>query len=242
MHVRETTSAPLYRELADDLRDKILTGVYPRTSKLPSEAELMQDTGFSRSTVRRALATLADEHLIVTERGRGAFVADTPHFDETSHFFGSFTAQSAAQGGELTTRTVDSALVPANVLPELPEFFCTAPQSNLVMLTRLRYLDGTPLCIETAYLPETFSGLLEADLDGSLYQVLREQFGRMPAGGRKEFEVYTASQRDAFLLDVERGAALMLVTDFVYDTDGQPLHVSQRIMRTDNAKYVEQIG
>ena len=33
----------------------------------------------------------------------------------------------------------------------------------------------------------------------------------------------------------------MLVTDFVYDIDGGPLHVSKRVMRTDKTKYTEPI-
>ena len=36
--------------------------------------------------------------------------------------------------------------------------------------------------------------------------------------------------------------ALILITDYVYDTDGRPLHVSKRIQRTDRAKYTEPIG
>ena len=51
-----------------------------------------------------------------------------------------------------------------------------------------------------------------------------------------------ASQNEAFLLNVEREQALILITDYVYDTDGRPLHVSKRIQRTDRAKYTEPIG
>ena len=43
------------------------------------------------------------------------------------------------------------------------------------------------------------------------------------------------------MLDIA-GQALILITDYVYDTDGRPLHVSKRIQRTDRAKYTEPIG
>ena len=68
------------------------------------------------------------------------------------------------------------------------------------------------------------------------------EFHRAPAQGNKTFEVCYASQNEAFLLNVERGQALILITDYVYDTDGRPLHVSKRIQRTDRAKYTEPIG
>ena len=67
-----------YERLAGMLRDRIASGTYAREDKLPSEMELMDESGLSRSTVRHALKVLVDEGLVRTERGRGAFVADTP--------------------------------------------------------------------------------------------------------------------------------------------------------------------
>lgn len=67
-----------YERLAGMLRDRIAAGTYARGDKLPSEMELMDESGLSRSTVRHALKVLVDEGLVRTERGRGAFVADTP--------------------------------------------------------------------------------------------------------------------------------------------------------------------
>ncbi len=52
----------------DDLREEIA-----------SEHELAQRYGTSRPTVRRAIARLKAEGLVVTEQGRGAFVRPDPH-------------------------------------------------------------------------------------------------------------------------------------------------------------------
>ena len=98
------------------------------------------------------------------------------------------------------------------------------------------------LCLETTYLPPSFEALIDRDINGSLYATLRQEFHRAPAQGHKTFEVCYASQNEAFLLNVGRGQALILITDYVYDTDGRPLHVSKRIQRTDRAKYTEPIG
>lgn len=92
------------------------------------------------------------------------------------------------------------------------------------------------------YLPPSFEALIDRDINGSLYTALRQEFHRAPAQGHKTFEVCYASQNEAFLLNVERGQALILITDYVYDTDGRPLHISKRIQRTDRAKYTEPIG
>ena len=42
-----------YERLAGMLRDRIAAGIYARGDKLPSEMELMDESGLSRSTVRQ---------------------------------------------------------------------------------------------------------------------------------------------------------------------------------------------
>ncbi|MFR7734053.1 MAG: UTRA domain-containing protein [Collinsella sp.] len=121
-----------------------------------------------------------------------------------------------------TTRTVDSGF--AKAAGSIAKFFDAAVGSKLVKLVRLRYLDDAPLCLETTYLPPSFETLIDRDINGSLYATLRQEFHRAPAQGHKTFEVCYASQNEAFLLNVERGQALILITDYVYDTDGRPLH------------------
>lgn len=229
-----------YERLAGTLRDRIAAGIYARGDKLPSEMELMDESGLSRSTVRHALKVLVDEGLVRTERGRGAFVADTPALHENNLMFSSYTKQVEGQGMKPTTRTVDSGF--AKAAGNIAMFFDAAVGSKLVKLVRLRYLDDAPLCLETTYLPPSFETLIDRDINGSLYATLRQEFHRAPAQGHKTFEVCYASQNEAFLLNVERGQALILITDYVYDTDGRPLHVSKRIQRTDRAKYTEPIG
>src|ERR1700727_72322 len=71
------TSFP-YHRILDDLRSEILAGIRVPGERLPSEHELAQRYGTSRPTVRRAIARLKAEGLVVTEQGRGAFVRPKP--------------------------------------------------------------------------------------------------------------------------------------------------------------------
>jgi GntR family transcriptional regulator, transcriptional repressor for pyruvate dehydrogenase complex len=68
---------PAYRQVADELRAQIISGVLKAGEKLPSEAELCRMFGASRSTVREGLRVLASQHLVETVRGvqGGTFVA-----------------------------------------------------------------------------------------------------------------------------------------------------------------------
>jgi GntR family transcriptional regulator len=67
-------SEPLYRQLANAIRDRILTGHYPHGALLPSEAELSTEYEVSRPTVRQALAALRTEGLLTVAMGKGSTV------------------------------------------------------------------------------------------------------------------------------------------------------------------------
>lgn len=60
-----------YERLAGTLRDRIAAGTYARGDKLPSEMELMDESGLSRSTVRHALKVLVDEVLKFLDYKKG---------------------------------------------------------------------------------------------------------------------------------------------------------------------------
>ncbi|MGQ0479916.1 MAG: FadR/GntR family transcriptional regulator [Pseudonocardia sp.] len=69
---------PAYRRVADELRDRIVTGSLTSGQRLPNEADLGLSFGVSRSTVREALRVLASQHLVTTQRGvhGGSFVSE----------------------------------------------------------------------------------------------------------------------------------------------------------------------
>jgi GntR family transcriptional regulator len=66
----------LYRQLADLLREQIVNGTLAPGQDLPSETALAYEHDVGRDTVRDALGLLRAEGLIVTERGRPAYVTD----------------------------------------------------------------------------------------------------------------------------------------------------------------------
>lgn len=68
---------PAYRQVADQLRSLMVAGQLAPGDRLPSESELSDMFGVSRSTVREALRVLSSRDLVVTRRGStgGSFVA-----------------------------------------------------------------------------------------------------------------------------------------------------------------------
>jgi GntR family transcriptional regulator len=66
---------PKHVQLAEYIRARIDDGTYPARTRIPSEAHWVQETGFARDTVRKALATLIEEGRLYIVKGLGTFVA-----------------------------------------------------------------------------------------------------------------------------------------------------------------------
>lgn len=60
------------------VRDLVVRGKFRPGQRLPTERELVRDTGVSRTSVRAGLQVLAAKGLLVIRHGSGTFVADGP--------------------------------------------------------------------------------------------------------------------------------------------------------------------
>ncbi|GIL24948.1 GntR family transcriptional regulator [Actinocatenispora comari] len=65
---------PLYEQVADVLRSAIKAGEVQPGYRLPSESGIVQASGVSRLTARRAVQLLVSEGLVTVVQGRGTFV------------------------------------------------------------------------------------------------------------------------------------------------------------------------
>lgn len=69
-------SRPMYLQIMEQIKQKVRAGDWPAGHPLPSIRELSVATKVSVITVKRAYTELEIEGVIVTQAGRGSFVAD----------------------------------------------------------------------------------------------------------------------------------------------------------------------
>ncbi|BCJ26104.1 hypothetical protein Asera_02120 [Actinocatenispora sera] len=62
----------IYAQVARILRDRVQDGTY--TNRLPGELDLANELGVSRPSLRRGVAILVDEGVLVVVRGKGMYV------------------------------------------------------------------------------------------------------------------------------------------------------------------------
>jgi GntR family transcriptional regulator len=65
-----------YRQIAEIIKRRILSGQYPPNTRIPSESELIETFEVARTTARRAVKALRDEGLVYTVAQLGTYVSE----------------------------------------------------------------------------------------------------------------------------------------------------------------------
>ena len=74
MDWRLEDNRPIWLQLSQQLTRRIITGVYPPGSRLPSVRELAAEAGVNPNTMQRALAQLEQDGLAKADRTAGRLV------------------------------------------------------------------------------------------------------------------------------------------------------------------------
>ena len=138
-------------------------------------------------TVRQALASLAARGMVERGVGRGTFVrAPEPVVHDLTRVAG-FTEQAERSGlaAGATILEAREYAAPEHVARPLE----LDPGAPVVRLVRIRSAGGRPLALEDTWVPgERFPGLLEHDLSGSLYALMRERYDLAPTAATERLE------------------------------------------------------
>ena len=70
------SSRPIYAQLVERLKAKILAGIYPPGGHLDSVRDLAAAAGVNPNTMQRALAQMEEQGLLYTQRTAGRFVTE----------------------------------------------------------------------------------------------------------------------------------------------------------------------
>lgn len=200
---------PKYFQLREILLDLIESDELPIGAAIPSERELCQRYGLSRMTVRQAVDHLVSEGRLHRVAGKGTFVA-RPKI-EMSLRLTSFSEDMRARGLVPGSRDLDRRIVRASA--HLARELGIQPGDEVHFIERLRTADGEPLCVERAHIPLALApDLSEHDLtDRSLYRLLESAYGLVLDAGELTIDGGIADPRDADLLKLPRGGAVLLL-------------------------------
>ena len=211
-----------YLDLADDLRTRIAAG---QVGALPSEAELGEEHGVSRVTVRRALELLRDEGLVASRRGSGWFVVSDPVRQPLGRVT-TIEAALEAAGARPERRVLEFGFEPA--APEIAKALGLPADAEVLRVARLNLADGEPFALVTVWLPETLGAhVSRADVERATFYDLLPLHG-VETGRIVQTITATAADRvEARRLGGRTGDPLLACRRVTYDRSGAAVMVSE---------------
>ncbi len=227
---------PLYTQLRELLRARILDGTYAPTSKLPSESELVQRLNVSRITVRQALGDLQKEGLIYKLHGKGTFVARPKAFQNVTTLQG--LAESLGQHGfEVINQLHSFKYIAATAT--VAEKLRLPTGSEVVEIKRVRLINREPVSLEITWLPAALGARLEkADLaTRDIFLILENDCGLPLGHADLAIDAVLAESDLTRALRVEEGSPILRIERLTYTADGKPVDFEHLYYRGDAFQY-----
>jgi len=227
---------PLYTQIKDILRERILDGTYTAHEQLPSESEMSNLFGVSRITVRQALSDLQNEGLIFRIPGKGTFVAKAKAFQQLMQLEG-FAEAMLRMGYEIYNKVISHKSVAAS--PIVAHKLKLEPGTPVTEIKRVRHLNREPLSMEITYLPEEIGERLRnIDLPNrDIFLVLENDYGITLGQADLQIDAMLADHNLAHLLKVEEGSAVLRMERLTHTAAGKPLDFEYLYFRGDAFQY-----
>ncbi|MGH3671485.1 MAG: GntR family transcriptional regulator [Pseudonocardiaceae bacterium] len=241
-----------YHRIVDDLRSAILAGRLAPGERLDSEWKLAQQYQTSRPTVRRAVAVLKAEGLVITEQGRGAFVRSQPHVRllvtganyrrHRNAGLPGFNAQVAEQGQRPAQRLLEVGTVVAP--PEVAMRLDVEEDTPVVVRRRVFLIEDQPVALYDSYYPvDMAAGTAIAEsrlIRGGALAVIEDPAGPIRRTAARSVDELTArmpTRPEIDHLRLSPGVPVVRVLRTIYDIEGAPLEVQDSVAAADRHDF-----
>lgn len=239
--VDRDSAVPAYAQIESRMLELIESGRLQTGDRVPSERALAAQLAVSRLTARAALDSLARRGVL--ERGpgrRGTRVARSNLVYDLGDFAG-FTQLARRRGVAASARIRSLSQVPAHAAAAAA--LGVEESTPLYRIERVRFAEREAVMLEESWIPAgLFPGLLDRDLRGSLYALMRDAYDRAPVRAVERLQAELAGEAAAEAMGLEPGSPLMLVERVAYDARDTPVEFARDHHRGDRATFVVDVS
>ena len=216
------SSPPLFRQVADSIRERLRDGTYPVGIPLPGERALAEAFGVARVTVRSALARLQEEGLVTRLRGQGTLPLGQAMTTQHPKLHNGLLDNIVSQGLRTRIQVLSCTRQPCSA--EIAQLLQLPPAAPVLCIHRVRKSSGAPVMYSEVVLPEAIgAAIAQPLLEEYPLLTLMEQAGYPFDHGEQELSATIAPAHVAQALKIAAGAPLLQVRRVVYDAQRRPI-------------------
>jgi len=228
---------PYYIQLMDILKEKVKQKIWMPGDQIPGEQDLCELYKISRTVVRQSLKELELEGVITRRKGKGTFIA-LPKINESlvAKLTG-FYQDMIEKGLKPVTRVMHQRVVPC--YEKIAQYLNVEVGTQIIDIRRLRFINDQPIQLVSSYIPyDICPALATLDLaNRSLYEFLENECDVFIVKGKRYIEAVAANEQEANLLDIEKGAPLLMLDSISFDQNGQPVEYYHAVHRGDLSRF-----
>lgn len=235
LSAQRRSGLPRYEQLRGALRDLIRDGVTGPGGALPAERELARLTGWSRVTVRKALAALVEEGVVNPKPGAGNYVGEriVRSFSRLTSFTDDLRARGLDPRVQFLGREVGAST------PDEAMALALSPGSPVVRLHRLRSAGARPLAVERTVVPQAILSSAEQVVD-SLYAAL-DALGVPPQRALQRLRAVALDAPSAALLNMPTGTPALQIERRAFLADGRAVEFTRSVYLADAYDFVAEL-
>ena len=250
---------PIYRRIAEDLRQKIESGDLVPGHQLRTEQELKDDYDASRNTIRDAIKWLISLGLVETRPGQGTFVVKKADPFITTLSADTGTGLGGGEGATYLSQVSEQDRDASSTVPQVEMQRASGAIADRLQLEdgalvisrhQKRYIDDTPWSLQTSFYPRGLAAqgadrLFEpADIEDGTVRYLAETLGLKQVGYRDWITVRTPNDVEAefFKLPEDGRVGVFEVFRTAYDQTGTPMRLTVTIFPTDRNQFIVNDG
>lgn len=233
-----TDESPMYLQLREVIRNKIMEGEYLPGTSIPSENELAKIYGIHRLTVRNTIDILVNEGLLLRIPGKGIFVLgekiDTD-IDNWSMYRRSVKDKKADEKYKLLLKTKREAG------PKYADIFNIDETELVYYIKRIAYAREDPISIEEIFIPANVLPELEK-IDLKVFSLLEiyDFYNIKIKEANQVLNIVTLDKKDARFLDTEPDKPVFMFQSVTIDDKGRPVDFNRSYTRGDKCNFVIQ--
>lgn len=233
---------PLHVVISEKLKDQIEAGDYEPGERLPSEFDLGETFGVSRTTIRKAIANLIQQGLVTTQQGKGIFVTEQHKISfSMSNPLMHFDARLRQQGyiGRVQSLRFQRCAATLEVSRRLQT---SDRKAEVYWQEKIYYADDTPIALDIVYYPLAIAEPLAEFLQqGFTYSALASGGIELTAA-KVSLESVPATYELSEYLAVPLGMPLLVFDYVAYQGDRQPVVCGKTLSRSDWTCYTAEIA
>ncbi|HEY2451124.1 MAG TPA: GntR family transcriptional regulator [Scandinavium sp.] len=226
---------PMYRQIADVLRERVQRGELKPGDALPTESALQEEFAVSRVTVRQALKQLTQEAIIESIQGSGSYVKEE-RVNYDIYQLTSFYEKLADRNVE--THSDVRVFEAIDARDSLAATLQVEPGEKIWHVKRVRFIKQKPVTLEETWMPlSLFPDLTWQVMENSKYHFIEQVKKMVIDRSEQEIAPIMPSEEAVTLLGLDPNQPILEKISRGFLSDGRVFEYSRNAFKSDDYKF-----